>query len=302
MTCRCKRDNVDGQHLCHGQGYTCPQVGIRRLIATNACLAGTQPKVGVYETWACELCFAEFQALRGAKPADGGAGLTGGAAVDAAAGVPVAALDEVDARGPALVDGDHADGFLVEIPRDRAGGALGLRVEVPAAGGGRRSDQVDDDGGLPLALPEAASLDVGRGREPDGDVLLHAACELRRVDGDGPACGRERPEPATDQERRTTGGHEGPKGTSGAATATGSGHGSSVTDQQAALQPLREAFGREIQTLLREDPEIRAAIKARLLRLITPRRAASWIAFAALCGLVGVAPPVDPPESGGGVG
>lgn len=85
---------------------------------------------------------------------------------------------------------------------------------------------------------------------------------------------------------------------------------------------LRETFGREIQTLLREDAEIRAAIKARLLRLITPVDAAQIaaaakaiydaarrgtgrdyrIAVAALCGLVGVTPPDDPPESVGGVG
>lgn len=86
---------------------------------------------------------------------------------------------------------------------------------------------------------------------------------------------------------------------------------------------LREAFGREIQTLLREDPEIRQAIKTRLLRLITPvdtdqvvaaaaaifsaaRRGTGTdyrAAVAALCGLVGVAPPpptADLAEPGGG--
>lgn len=222
MTCRCGRYDGTGVHPCHGKEYTCPEPGERRLIATDACLAGTQPKVGVYETWACAACFAVYQArLRRAKTPDGGAGLTGGAAVDTAALPAVAALDEVDARGPALVDGDHPDGLLFEIPRDRAGGALGLRVKILAAGGGSGRHQVDDDGGLALALPEAARLDVGRGREPDGDVLLHPACELRGVDGDGAPCGGERPQPATDQQRRPAGRHEGAEGSgraSGAST------------------------------------------------------------------------------------
>lgn len=90
---------------------------------------------------------------------------------------------------------------------------------------------------------------------------------------------------------------------------------------------LREAITRETQRLLRDDPEVRTAIKDRLLRLIDPSearvttetiaRAAARIgtatkhrpgdyypAVVALCRLVGVEPPpkLDPPESGGGVG
>lgn len=66
-------------------------------------------------------------------------------------------------------------------------------------------------------------------------MLLHPACKLLGVDGDRPTRGRERPEAATHQERRTTGGHEGPEG-SGRTAATAGGHDPSVPDDRAALQ------------------------------------------------------------------
>lgn len=65
-TCRCGW-NGEGEHLCHRCGK---QPGQRRLIAYVASLAGTQPKLGAYETWGCEPCFEEYRrALEGSKAA-----------------------------------------------------------------------------------------------------------------------------------------------------------------------------------------------------------------------------------------
>lgn len=57
--CRC--GHVGGEpHPCHGKNYTCRRPARRRYIAHPTALAGTQLKLGAYETWACDKCWARF--------------------------------------------------------------------------------------------------------------------------------------------------------------------------------------------------------------------------------------------------
>lgn len=57
MSCRCGRA-TETEHPCHGDGYTCPNPGTRRVLTYPTCLAGAQFKLGAYETWACDECWA----------------------------------------------------------------------------------------------------------------------------------------------------------------------------------------------------------------------------------------------------
>lgn len=59
-TCRC--GHVGGEpHPCHGAKYTCRKPATRRFIAYPTALAGMQPKLGAYETWACDDCWMRFR-------------------------------------------------------------------------------------------------------------------------------------------------------------------------------------------------------------------------------------------------
>lgn len=58
MVCRCGWDG-EGSHPCHYNGYACRRPAQRRLIGYPTALAGTQMKVGAYETFACDECWAE---------------------------------------------------------------------------------------------------------------------------------------------------------------------------------------------------------------------------------------------------
>lgn len=63
--CRCGHTG-DGPHPCHGDGYRCRAPARHRLYAARLLsLAGMQPKVGATDTWACDSCWAEFNAERG---------------------------------------------------------------------------------------------------------------------------------------------------------------------------------------------------------------------------------------------
>jgi len=62
MECRCGW-NRQGDHPCHGKGYTCRKPAKSRFVARPACLSGSQPKFGAYETFACDQCWEEFQSL-----------------------------------------------------------------------------------------------------------------------------------------------------------------------------------------------------------------------------------------------
>ena len=62
MGCRCNRE-TERSHLCHGQGYTCPNLGKMRLYQMQpVSLAGMQMKLQVQQTIACDACWAKFQA------------------------------------------------------------------------------------------------------------------------------------------------------------------------------------------------------------------------------------------------
>lgn len=60
MGCRCNRETERG-HLCHGQGYTCPNPGKLRIYnAEPVALAGMQMKVQAQQTIACDVCWAAY--------------------------------------------------------------------------------------------------------------------------------------------------------------------------------------------------------------------------------------------------
>ena len=62
MSCRCKRATPE-THPCHGWGYTCPNPAKRRYYNFRAAaLAGQQLKFGATDTYACDECWAAFQA------------------------------------------------------------------------------------------------------------------------------------------------------------------------------------------------------------------------------------------------
>jgi len=58
--CRCGWDG-QGDHPCHGTGYTCRKPAKQRYVARPTCLAGVQMKLGAYETWACDACWESFR-------------------------------------------------------------------------------------------------------------------------------------------------------------------------------------------------------------------------------------------------
>lgn len=58
--CRCGHTG-DGPHPCHGHRYRCGQLGERRFVTYPTALSGAQMKLGAYETWACDACWAEYQ-------------------------------------------------------------------------------------------------------------------------------------------------------------------------------------------------------------------------------------------------
>lgn len=58
--CRCNRDK-DGKHYCHGNGYTCQNLGTKRFYNPNfVSLAGMQIKFQMKETIACDDCWKKF--------------------------------------------------------------------------------------------------------------------------------------------------------------------------------------------------------------------------------------------------
>lgn len=61
--CRCGHDG-QGPHPCHAKAYTCRQPATQRFYnARPAALAGMQMKLVCDDTWACDGCWAEFQAM-----------------------------------------------------------------------------------------------------------------------------------------------------------------------------------------------------------------------------------------------
>ena len=63
MTCRCGYTG-EGEHPCHGAGYSCRRPATKRLVAYPTCLAGAQLKLAATETWACEACWSVYAAAR----------------------------------------------------------------------------------------------------------------------------------------------------------------------------------------------------------------------------------------------
>ena len=61
--CRCGWDGK-GDHPCHGKGYTCGKPGTPRFVTYLTCLAGVQPKVGAYDTIACDECWEDYKRTR----------------------------------------------------------------------------------------------------------------------------------------------------------------------------------------------------------------------------------------------
>lgn len=59
--CRCGHTG-NGPHPCHAKNYTCRKPATRRIYNLHTVgLAGTQPKLGANDTWACDDCWADFQ-------------------------------------------------------------------------------------------------------------------------------------------------------------------------------------------------------------------------------------------------
>jgi hypothetical protein len=65
--CRCGFSGDDGaEHPCHGSAYTCRKPATTRFmpkkLATYS-LAGVQPKLTGYTTWACDICWEVYMKL-----------------------------------------------------------------------------------------------------------------------------------------------------------------------------------------------------------------------------------------------
>ena len=61
--CRCGHTGDDATHPCHGKGHTCGAPAVRRFITTGpAHVAGAQIKFAAYDTFACDACWAAYQA------------------------------------------------------------------------------------------------------------------------------------------------------------------------------------------------------------------------------------------------
>lgn len=60
--CRCGRYDGTGDHLCHGNAYTCPRPGSVRYYQPSIrwSLAGVQMKLNVVDTVCCDECWAIF--------------------------------------------------------------------------------------------------------------------------------------------------------------------------------------------------------------------------------------------------
>lgn len=56
----------EGEHPCHGLGYTCRKPAKTRYYEPHKrySLAGMQPKMSVVQTHACDDCWAEFTSGR----------------------------------------------------------------------------------------------------------------------------------------------------------------------------------------------------------------------------------------------
>lgn len=60
--CRCGHDiKSEEQHPCHGLAYACKKPATSRFVTYPVCVAGGQPKLGAYETWACDECWEQFK-------------------------------------------------------------------------------------------------------------------------------------------------------------------------------------------------------------------------------------------------
>ena len=73
-TCRCGHSG-DGPHPCHYSPdgvtpYSCGKPATHRFYGAHlTCLTGVQMKVGMHDTWACDDCWAKFQAQVAAQQA-----------------------------------------------------------------------------------------------------------------------------------------------------------------------------------------------------------------------------------------
>ena len=61
-SCRCGWDG-NGEHPCHGRGYTCGRPAKARYYEPSKMysLAGAQPKFCAQQTYACEECWESFK-------------------------------------------------------------------------------------------------------------------------------------------------------------------------------------------------------------------------------------------------
>lgn len=60
--CRCGYEGV-GEHPCHAGGYNCRKPATQRFYdARPAGLPGTQIKLSVNDTWACDECWENYLA------------------------------------------------------------------------------------------------------------------------------------------------------------------------------------------------------------------------------------------------
>lgn len=60
--CRCGFQG-DGEHPCHGMGYSCKNPATTRFVTYPTALSGMQMKLGAYQTWACDKCWENFKQI-----------------------------------------------------------------------------------------------------------------------------------------------------------------------------------------------------------------------------------------------
>jgi hypothetical protein len=71
--CRCGHAG-GSPHQCHGHHYKCTNKPTKQYFygPQLSSLAGVQMKVQVFDTWACDKCWREFNVLRGLVQEAGG--------------------------------------------------------------------------------------------------------------------------------------------------------------------------------------------------------------------------------------
>ena len=77
-TCRCgwrPTEDHPPEHPCHAKAYQCRKPARQRFYnARPVALSGMQMKLQVTDTWACDECWAEFQAMVKVAQEDGKVG------------------------------------------------------------------------------------------------------------------------------------------------------------------------------------------------------------------------------------